>query len=847
MFGLFAAVFLACVATVAVVGGRFALEAYRDLPVLTSLEPRNSESSFLYDASGQLITQLHGGEHRVPVSLKEIPDHVVDAFVAIEDHRFFDHPGLDFKGILRAAYVNLTGGTISEGASTITQQLARNAWLTLDRTYKRKVQEVFLALQLERAYTKHEILEMYLNQIFFGHNAYGVQAAAQVYFGKDVGQLTVAEGALLAAIARAPGLYSPYVNFENGLRRRNLVLEAMGAHGFLTAEQVRQAREEPMVLAGLRKPVDYPHPWFVDYVVHQLLERYGPSRVYREGLRVFTTLVPEIQDAAEEAVRRHLDKPFPLGQTDPKTGESIVQPEVGAVFMDPRTGHILAMVGGRAHGEALKLNRAWQAYRQTGSAFKPLTAYVAALELGHSPATVVDDWPATYTLVDGTEWTFENYNRLYRGLTPYREGLALSINTMAVKVLQQVGIRTGFEYAQRLGIESLVTRDARGNSDYTLSLALGALTRGATVLDMARAFAVFANGGYRIKPLAILRVEDRHGNVVEDNRPVREVVIREETAYLMNSMLMSTVQWGTGTPARLPDGRQVAGKTGTTSDDVDAWWVGYTPEFVGAVWMGFDQPKPMNRVWGSTYPAPIWRDVAMVALRDVPPSEFPRPRNIVDVEVCTRSGKLPGPHCPSAELRTEVFVKGTEPRTSCDVHTLVTVCGDNPNALATASCPNPVTRVAIRRQEPWVPYTTVHSKLNRLVSYIPADAHLEPPHEPCRLHGPQDPGKPPYVGPVRNIAVSAWRWEFSPAEIVVNFGDRVVLRLEATDVNHGFSLPAFDIHVIMLAKRPVTVEFIADREGTFPFHSAVYAGTGWENMTGRLIVRPAPQPGTGGH
>ena len=836
-FRLSLLVFLAASLAAAVVVGDLVWQAYRELPVLASLEPQPSESTSLYDASGELITQLHGPEHRVLVSLEQVPEHVVNAFIAIEDHRFFSHMGVDFRGILRAAYVNLMGGTIIEGASTITQQLARNAWLTMERTYVRKLHEAFLALQLERFYTKEEILEMYLNQIFFGHKAYGIQAASQVYFAKDVGELTVAEGALLAAVARGPQRYSPYMNPDAAKARRNLVLWAMAGHGFLDADAAARIEQEPIILRGLRRPAEYPHPWFVDYVLTQLLKRHGPAQVYGGGLRVYTTLVPAIQAAAEEAFRLHLDPHYPLDAIDPTTGQKAIQPEAAGIFLDPRTGHILAMVGGRQHDESLELNRAWQAYRQTGSAFKPLS-YAAALELGYAPATIVDDWPSTYTLTDGSQWTVENYNLLYRGLTPYREGLALSINAMAVKVLEKIGINMGFEYARRLGIESLVERDAQGHSDRALSpLALGALTRGTTPLQMARAFSTFANGGYRVEPIAILRVEDRHGNVLEEDEPRREVVLSEEAAYLMTSMLRSTVDWGTGTVAQLRTGHPVAGKTGTTDDSTDAWWIGYTPEFLGSVWMGYDQPRSMGRVWGSTYAAPIWRDVATVALANTPPSTFIRPKNIVEMDVCIRSGKLPGPHCPPGDIRREVFRRGTEPRTICDVHYLVTICGDHPNYLASPWCPNPVSRVAIRRASPWSPYTAVHEDTGRLVTYIPADAALEAPTAVCEFHGPRQPGIP-YAGPVRDIKVYVWRFEFSPRTITVNFGDKVRLHLEATDVNHGLAIPAFGIHAVVLAQRPVIVEFIAEREGTFPFYSAVYSGRFWNRMTGTLVVLP---------
>jgi len=840
-FRLFLAILLAASLTAAAVVGSLVWRAYQGLPTLASLEPQPSKSTFLYDAGGQVITQLHGPEHRVPVSLEQIPPHVVNAFVAIEDHRFFDHLGVDFRGILRAAYVNLRGGTIIEGASTITQQLARNAWLTLERTYERKLQEVFLALQLERFYTKEEILEMYLNQIFFGHKAYGIQAASQVYFGKDVGALTVAEGALLAAVVRGPNRYSPYTNPEAAKDRRNLVLDAMVRHGFLAQAEADTVREEPLVLRRLRRPADYPHPWFVDYVLSQLLDRLGPAQVYGGGLHVYTTLVPSIQAAAEEAFRFHLDPPFPLDAIDPATGLKAVQPEVGGVFLDPHSGRVLAMVGGRQHDESLELNRAWQAYRQTGSAFKPLI-YAAALEMGYAPATVVDDWPSTYTLADGSQWTFENHNLLYRGLTPYREGLALSINTMAVKVLEKIGINAGFESARRLGIESLVDRGPRDLTDRALSpLALGALTRGTTPLQMARAFAPFANGGYRIEPFAILRVKDRHGNVLEENGPHRQVVLSEESAYLMTSMLRSTVDWGTGVVARLASGHPVAGKTGTTDDDVDAWWVGYTPEFIGAVWMGFDQPRSMDGVWGSTYAAPIWRDVAAAALAGTAPSTFVRPRNIVEVDVCVRSGKLPGPHCPPGNIRREGFRRGTEPRAICDVHYVVTICGDYRNYLAGPWCPNPVSRVAIRRRSPWSPYTAVHEDTGRLVTYIPADAALEAPTTPCPIHAPPELGIP-YVGPIRDIKLYVWRFEFALRTITVNFGEKVRIHLESTDGNHGLAIPAFGVHAVVLAGRPTVVEFIADQEGTFPFYSAVYSGRHWDQMTGTLVVLP---PGGG--
>lgn len=813
----------------------FIVAAVRGLPSLNDLEPNPALTSFIYDVNGEVVTDVAGWENRVPVTLDQVPQSLIDAFIATEDIRFWTHHGVDLRGIIRALYRDITGASITQGASTITQQLARNAFgLGFETTITRKLQEIILAIELERKYTKQEILEMYLNQIYFGQSAYGVQAAAKLYFGKDVSEVTLPEAALICGVAKNANIYSPFTDPERALTRRNVVLDQMAKYGKITATQAEEAKAAPLGVGDLPKE-NYPAAYFVDYVLEQLLDEYGADAVYRGGLKIYTTIDMSLQAAVEQSYKDILDKAFPL--TD-KDGNPIPAPESAAVFLDPQTGAIRAMVGGRNHQKRLELNRAvgprgsWEgALRQPGSAFKPIAVYAPAFEVGWSPANVVDDSIKTWNLPGQPPYSPENYNSLSRGLTTVRKAVENSINTVAIKVLDRIGVETGLRYAKKLGITSLVTEGT--NIDASLAVAIGGLTQGVSVLDMARAYCAFDNGGIRVEPYAIVRVEDKYGNVMEENSPQRQVVLTEQTAYLITDVLKGVVERGTGVGANI--GRPACGKTGTTDDDVDAWYIGYTPEIVGAYWMGYDQPKRMGTVFGSTYCAPMWKEAVGTWLKDKPVQDWTMPEGIVKCAVCTASGLLPGPDCPASSIQEELFVQGRQPMATCNVHVGAMVCADRPWLLATPSCPRTEYRVFQRRTEPYEIFKKAPAGFGgRVMTYIPEDAYLDYPTQYCDIHGTST--IPPYAGPTQDVYIQASNNTFSPNVINVTVGTQLTVRVHSSDTNHGFALPAYGIDQICLRGRETVITFVCDKVGTFTFYSSVYTGSACRNMTGQLVV-----------
>ncbi len=713
---------LVLVILIGVSGLGFVAASLRGLPSLADMGPNPDVSTLVYDDHGALVGQIHGVENRMPVKLNEIPLNLQNAFIAAEDHRFYQHHGVDLRGIMRALYVNFTGGKVIEGASTITQQLARNAFLTMDRTLKRKVQEAIVALELERRFTKKEILEMYLNQINFGRGNYGVQSAAQNYFGKNVGQLTLGESALLAGVTKSPENYNPVASFKSSLTRRDTVLDQMVEYGYIDPATAAKAKQEKITVVQ-KKSTSYPGDWFVDYVLQQLLKTYGEEKVYRGGLRVYTTLNLKTQVAAQQRMREMLDADYPLKDGGPE------QPDMAAVFIDPRTGHIKAVIGGRTYDRKLGLNHAVASKRQPGSSMKPLVVYTPAIDAGIPPSHVVDDSPVMYTQPDGTPWWPMNYDKRFRGLMTIREAVEQSVNVVAVKMLEQIGPKVGLENARRMGITTL--HDSGRLNDVTLALALGGVTDGVIPLEMASAYGVLANGGVRAEPISILKVVDRNGTVLEEHRPQTQVIIKPETAWMMTDILEGVIKRGTGRPADI--GRPAAGKTGTTNDLVDAWFVGYTPNLVGAVWMGYDQPKPMHNVYGSTYPAQVWKAGMLAYHEGRPVEDFPEPKDLVRMTVCRKSGELAGPYCPPEDLYEEVYLPGTQPTQTCTVHVLVKVDRLS-GKLATPYCPpsEVVTRVMLKRPK-WTPYRDEKTG----AVYIPEDAAQAAPTEFCDLHGPR--------------------------------------------------------------------------------------------------------------
>ncbi|RDV83200.1 transglycosylase domain-containing protein [Ammonifex thiophilus] len=685
------------------------LYSLRDLPSFDPRKLSGSSSTLLYDSQGKLIAEV-GTQYRVPVKLGEVPLEVQNAFLAVEDARFYEHIGIDFRGVLRALWNNLTKKGIYEGGSTITQQLARNCFLSQERTWKRKIQEAILALAIERHYRKQEILEFYLNHVYFGAGAYGIQAAARTYFNKDVSQLTLEEGALLAGLVQAPSAYSPFENPKAALDRRNVVLDAMVRWGFLDPVKAQALKEKPLKLNPGFNGSGAPGAYFVDYVTEQLVARYGADRVFREGLRVYTTLDSRIQEIAE----RVLNDPqnFPSSVRDE---QGVLQPQAAVVIIEPQTGSILALVGGRGQPSVRQgFNRAVHARRQPGSAFKPLIAYAPAVEyLGYAPATVLDDIPVRFGSYEP-----RNYDGRYRGLITLRTALTYSVNTIAVQLLDKVGMEKAAEFVSRLGIKIDPRRERLG-------IALGGLDEGVTPLQMAQAYAALANQGRLAPATAILRVETRAGAVLEEHqvRPVQ--VMKPTTAYLVTDMLRSAVEKGTGQNARL-GGWPVAGKTGTTDECKDAWFCGYTPQLVGVVWMGYDRPRAMKGEYGGGKPATIWRKIMAEALRDTPPRDFPRPPGIVTATVDGKSGLLPGPLTPPEDLVTDIFAEGTVPSQVDDTRVLVELCAAT-GLLATEHCPEKVTKVMIKR-----PYQ---------VPSCVEDYHLRVPTATCNLH--QQPITPP--------------------------------------------------------------------------------------------------------
>ena len=571
-------------------------------PVEQTTIDQPKEASKIYDLNGKLIAELFE-ENRTFVPLSKIPTDLQDAIVAIEDDRFYQHYGIDLRGIARALWVDITGKGGLQGGSTITQQLAKNVFLTHDRTLTRKLQEAFLSVQLERKYTKEEILEFYLNQIYFGHGAYGVQAAAQLYFGKNVEDLNLAESSLLAGLPKGPGYYSPYLDWQAAKNRQAVVLDRMSLQGYITPEQDQDTKDEHLNLVGL-KVKQKAAPYFTDYVTQYLIERYGANAVYRGGLKIYTSLDLEMQQAAEEALAKNL----PPAKVDNK---GIEQPQGAIVSLDPNTGYIKAMVGGRDFKNS-QLNRATMAHRSPGSTFKTFV-YVAAIDNGYGPNSIVDDSPVEY-YAGGKVWRPQNYDRRFRGSITLTQALTHSVNIATIKLAEQVGISKVRDYAQRMGIDSLTAEDNN------LALAIGGTHRGLTPLEMAVSYGTLANGGMKVTPIAVTKVEDRNSNILEENSPRRTNALSERTASIVTSMLQNVVQHGTGTRANI--GRPAAGKTGTTDDYRDAWFVGYTPDLVTAVWMGHDRPKPMPKISGGSIPAKMWADFMRKALAKTPPKNF---------------------------------------------------------------------------------------------------------------------------------------------------------------------------------------------------------------------------------
>ena len=568
-------------------------------------------ASQFYDINGNVIYTTLSEERRVPVSIDKIPKHVQQAFIAIEDNRFYEHSGIDYRGTARALVSTLSGREV-QGGSTITQQLAKNAFLTQERSIIRKIKEAFIAKELEHKYTKDEILTMYLNQIYFGQGAYGIESASLYYFGKHVQNLDIAEAATLAAIPKSPNYYNPFENPKESKNRQELVIDQMVKYGFISADSAAKAKAKKMVYSTSHKQQNNPRGYFFDMISQKVIAEVGADALYKGGLKIYTTLDMDMQLAAEKAMR-HL----PNYYTDSK---KLAQPQMALAAVDPKTGYVKAMIGGRGQD---KFNRATLAVRQPGSAFKPFV-YLTAMQNGFTPASIIEDKEEEFA----KGWKPQNSDMQWHGKVSLRTALKRSINVPTIKLAREVGVDKIVANVEKMGITTLV--DSGAYSDVNLAMALGGLSKGVNPLEMASAYGVLATNGLYNKPIALLKIVDRDGKVLYQAKPQSKRVVDAASAYLTTNMLEDVLVSGTG--GGMGIGRPAAGKTGTTDTYIDAWFVGYTPDLSTAVWVGDDNNKPMQRMQGSGAPLSIWHEFMINALASTPRTGFSNPGVAVPAE-----------------------------------------------------------------------------------------------------------------------------------------------------------------------------------------------------------------------
>ncbi len=628
----------------AIAGGVVYAQLAKELPDPGAPLKGRDQTTTIVDRNGLLIAKLYADQNRTDVKLAKIPAQLRQAVISTEDQRFYEHKGVDPLGILRALWVDIRHPSAMHGGSTITQQYVKIAIVTPERTIKRKLMEAMLAYRLEKNYTKDQILELYLNTIYFGHGAYGVQTAAQTYFGKNVQDLDLAECAMIAGVIKSPGRYSPFLDPEAAQGRRATVLGQMVDLGFVSKADADAAKSEEFALAEPKKTSDKA-PYFVEYVKTLLTDEYGSEAVYHSGLRVRTTLDLTRQSAAEKAVGAALDR-----ENDPSAA---------LVAIDPKTGEIIAMVGGRDF-KTQQYNVAVQGHRQPGSSFKPFVLATALMNDISSEATYACG-PASFSVPGGQTWKVTGAGGGRTGPMRLREATEKSVNSVYAAVILDVGAEKVAETAKKMGISTPITA--------VPAIALGGLKEGVTPLEMASAYGTLANGGVNIPPHAILEVKDASGKVLETNTPKGTQALPADVAYLTTDILKGVISAGTGTAARL--GRPAAGKTGTTQQYRDAWFCGYTPDLVASVWVGYpDSQKEMlsvhgRKVTGGSFPAEIWAAFMKAALKDTPKNEFKQPTGLVSAKICLESGQKAGDFC--TKTGRGLFLKDTVPGT-CELH-----------------------------------------------------------------------------------------------------------------------------------------------------------------------------------
>lgn len=641
------AALLGLLATVAfaITGGIVYARMARSLPDPGGQMKGRDQTSVIRDKDGHTLAKLFAEQNRTDVELAEIPIQLRQAVISTEDQRFYEHKGVDPLGIVRAVIVDIRERAKVQGGSTITQQFVKQAFVTPEKTVRRKVMEGMLAYRVEKRFSKDRILELYLNTIYFGHGAYGVEAASQVYFGKHVRHLTLAESAMLAGVIKSPARYSPYLDAEAAQKRRLTVLAQMATEGYIAQEEYAKAAETSPKLKGLKRRKTRA-PYFVEYVKAQLIETYGAEAVYRGGLEVKTSLDLDMQKAAESAISETLNR----------KGD----PSAALVAIDPASGEVRAMVGGRSFNKQ-QYNVAVQGKRQPGSSFKPFVL-VSALQKGISPEATFESGPIKLTVAGGDPWKVTGAGGGRRGPMRLREATERSVNSVFAQLVMEVGPQEVVRTAKRMGIKQPIRP--------VPAIALGGHEEGVSPLEMASAYSTLAASGTYREPHGILEVRDSSGQVLESAKVAGRKVVEPRIAALTTDILRGVISRGTGKRASI--GRPAAGKTGTTQEYRDAWFCGYTPQLAAAVWVGHaDAQREMTsvhgmRVTGGSLPASIWADFMRESLADTPAKDFPDVKGLSTVTVCTETGLRATEYCPKTH-RT-LFLSEDLPGL-CDVHT----------------------------------------------------------------------------------------------------------------------------------------------------------------------------------
>lgn len=642
-------VLIGALAAILGVFSSLSLLTFSNLPQVEQLQNYEPQGiTQLKDQDGKLVYEFYR-EKRVPLKLEEIPNITRKAFMVAEDWNFYNHVGIDIPGIMRAMAKNLLRGRFAQGASTITQQLSRVLFLSPDKTVARKIKEVLLTFRIENRFTKDEILQLYLNQIYLGEGTYGIESAAQKYFGRPVSKLTIAENAMLASLPKGPSIYSPFKDAKKALTRRNLILTLMFERDVINEKQFRKAMNEP--LPEQPSAADAKQNYFTFHILEELSKTMELDEIYRGKIQIQSTLDSKLQARAESAIAQGVKEYAARHKIPADKWDKL--PQAAMVAVDIYTGEVRALVGGRSFAES-QYNRILQASRQPGSSFKPFL-YAYALEKGYTQSTPVLDAPIEYTNKVSGKWNPSNYDNEYSGYIPFRISLEKSKNTPTVRILEEIGVAPFQKWFSRFQHTTKLAND--------LTIALGSSS--VKLIELARSYAIFANGGFWVEPNFILSVKDESGKEMwEKSAPSKTKIVDETTASIVTDMLRGVIQSGTGSKVITNLTCEVAGKTGTTNDYVDSLFVGYSSEIALLVWVGFDQRKSLGRgETGATTAGGIWRNIMDSHCKDRNPEDLSFSNEISWTDVDHETGLLP--NSMSVNVMKEAFIKGTEPTKDC--------------------------------------------------------------------------------------------------------------------------------------------------------------------------------------